>query len=52
MIPRRVAELLIRITTEEKPAFRYPAGEQARLVTDSIKSLADAQREQFYPFRE
>ena len=29
--PRRVAELLIRITTEEKPAFRYPAGEQARL---------------------
>ena len=45
--PLRVAELLIRIAGEEKPAFHYPAGNQARVVTDSINSLSDAAREQF-----
>ena len=45
--PLRVAELLIRIAGEDKPAFHYPAGNQAKVVTDSIKSLPDTQREQF-----
>ena len=45
--PLRVAELLIRIAGEDKPAFHYPAGNQAMVVTDSLKSLSDAQREQF-----
>ena len=29
------------------PPFTYPAGNQAMVVTDSLKSLSDAQREQF-----
>ena len=45
--PLRVAELLIRIAGEDKPAFHYPAGNQAMVVTDSLKSLSDVQREQF-----
>ena len=45
--PLRAAELLIRIAGEDKPAFHYPAGNQAMVVTDSLKSLSDAQREQF-----
>ena len=45
--PVRVAELLIRIATGEKPAFRYPAGAQARAVTDKITNLDDVTREPF-----
>ena len=45
--PLRVAELLISIAREEKPAFRYPVGEQARAVTDKINNLTGTEREQF-----
>ncbi len=44
--PLRVAELLISIAREEKPAFRYPVGEQAREVTDIINNLTGTAREQ------
>lgn len=45
--PLRVAELLIRIATEEKPAFRYPAGDQAVTVTETISGLDPEARERF-----
>ena len=44
--PLRVAELLVSIAREKKPAFRYPAGEQARVVTDKINNLTGTEREQ------
>ena len=44
--PLRVAELLVSIAREQKPAFRYPAGEQARVVTDKINNLTGTAREQ------
>ena len=45
--PLRVAELLVRIAGEENPAFRYPAGEQAETVTETLRSLDPAARERF-----
>ena len=45
--PHKVAELLLSIAAEEKPAFRYPAGAQAQQVTATIRELDDAARERF-----
>lgn len=45
--PLRVAELLVRIAGEEKPAFRNPAGDQARTVTETISGLDPEARERF-----
>ena len=45
--PLRVAELLVRIAGEEKPAFRYPAGDQAGTVTETISGLDPEARERF-----
>jgi len=45
--PLRVAELLIEIVKDEKPAFRYPAGEQAEEVVPAISQLTDEARQQF-----
>ena len=45
--PLRVAELLVRIAGEEKPAFRYPAGDQAVMVTETISGLDPEARERF-----
>ncbi len=45
--PQRVAELLIRIARDKTPAFRYPAGGQARAITGRINRLTDHSREQF-----
>ncbi len=45
--PQRVAELLVRIAAEEHPAFRYPAGEQAESVTETLRGLDADARERF-----
>ena len=45
--PLRVAELLVRIAAEENPAFRYPAGDQAGTVTETIIGLDPEARERF-----
>ena len=45
--PLRVAELLVRVAAEEKPAFRYAAGKQAVTVTEAISGLDAQARERF-----
>ncbi len=45
--PQRVAELLVRIAGEKHPAFRYPAGEQAETVTETLRGLDADARERF-----
>lgn len=45
--PLGVAELLLQIARTPRPAFRYPAGAQARQVIDMIAGLDAAARDTF-----
>jgi hypothetical protein len=42
-----VAELLLEIANEERPRFRYPAGEQAERIVEQIAALGPDARETF-----
>lgn len=45
--PRKVADLIIEVANSAKPAFRYPAGEQAERFLQQLKTMTDAERAQF-----
>ena len=45
--PNMVAELIVRIAGEEDPQLRYPAGQQAERVVESVPSMSDEERARF-----
>ena len=45
--PLRVAELLLEVVRTPRPAFRYPAGAQARQVISAIADMDPAARDDF-----
>jgi len=45
--PNLVAELIVRVASEEHPSLRYPAGLQAERITKTIHSMSDEERAGF-----